>query len=357
MNKPSIISIVGARPQFIKHAPIQLALEKHFRALTIHTGQHYDENMSKVFFKDLGLPSPDYLFDQRETTHQGAQTGKMLAEIEQVLQKESPNLLLVYGDTNSTLAGALAASKLHIPVIHIEAGLRSFNRQMPEEVNRVLTDQVSEMLFCPTDLAVENLNKEGISPLKIFRSGDVMCDMLKLVETKLRPIVSENYYFATIHRPYNTDDPIRMREIFDSFETLKHRVYFALHPRTKSRLLHFEINPDRYQNLVLLEPQSYLGSLSLQKFSQGVITDSGGIQKEAYMLKKRCVTIRKETEWVETLKGGWNRLSFEDLKSISNQFSKPLGIHYPNLYGDGNAADSITENIKNYFFKIDLCAE
>jgi UDP-GlcNAc3NAcA epimerase len=351
LSKPSIISIVGARPQFIKHAPIQLALEKYFRALTIHTGQHYDENMSQVFFKELGLPSPDYLFDQRDTTRQGAQTGKMLAEIEEVLLKETPNLILVYGDTNSTLAGALAASKLHIPIIHIEAGLRSFNRLMPEEVNRVLTDQLSEMLFCPTDLAVENLNKEGIHSSKIFRSGDVMCDMLKLVEPKLRPVVSEKYYFATIHRPYNTDDPQRMKEIFDSFATLNHRVYLALHPRTQARLLHFAIDPDQYRNLVLLKPQSYLDSLSLQKFSQGVITDSGGIQKEAYMLQKRCVTIRKETEWVETLQGGWNRLVFEDLKSISEHFSEPLGIHFPKLYGDGKAAEYITEQIKNYFYK------
>lgn len=350
MSKPSIISIVGARPQFIKHAPVQLALEKYFRALTIHTGQHYDDNMSQVFFRDLGLPSPDYLFDQRETTLQGAQTGKMLAEIEAVLLKEAPNLILVYGDTNSTLAGSLAASKLHIPIIHIEAGLRSFNRQMPEEVNRVLTDQLSEMLFCPTDLAVENLKKEGIEPSKIFRSGDVMCDMLKLVEPKLRPVVSEKYYFATIHRPYNTDDPQRMREIFDSFTTLNHRVYLALHPRTQARLQHFEIDHNQYHNLVLLKPQSYLDSLSLQKFSQGVITDSGGIQKEAYMLQKRCVTVRKETEWVETLLGGWNRLVFDDLKSLSEHFSVPLGVHSSELYGDGKAADCITEHIKNYFF-------
>lgn len=351
MIRPCIISVVGARPQFIKHAPIQLALEKHFRALTIHTGQHYDENMSQVFFIDLGLPNPDYLFDQRENSLQGAQTGKMLSEIEQVLIQEKPDLLLVYGDTNSTLAGALAASKLHIPIIHIEAGLRSFNRQMPEEVNRVLTDQLSEMLFCPTDLAVENLKKEGIESSKIFRSGDVMCDMLRLVEPKLRPVVSGKYYFATIHRPYNTDDPQRLKGVFDSFANLKHKVYLALHPRTQARLHHFEINPNQYQNLVLLGPQSYLDSLSLQKFSEGVITDSGGIQKEAYMLQKRCITIRKETEWIETLQEGWNRLVFDDLKPISSLFSEPLGTHFPELYGDGKAALNITEQIKNYFFQ------
>lgn len=351
MSKPSIISIVGARPQFIKHAPIQLALEKYFRALTIHTGQHYDENMSQVFFRDLGLPSPDYLFDQRETTLQGAQTGKMLAEIEKVLLKETPDLVLVYGDTNSTLAGALASSKLNIPIIHIEAGLRSFNRQMPEEINRVLTDQLSEMLFCPTDHAVENLKKEGILPSRIFRSGDVMCDMLRLVEPNLRPIVSGEYYFATIHRPYNTDDPNRLKEIFDSFSSLKHKVYLAIHPRTQSRLLSFNINPDNYPNLELLEPQSYLDSLSLQKFSKGVITDSGGIQKEAYLLQKKCVTIRKETEWMETLSEGWNSLIFNKLSEIEDLLEESPGTHFPELYGDGKAANAITEMIKKYFFK------
>ncbi len=351
MSKPSIISIVGARPQFIKHAPIQLALEKCFRALTIHTGQHYDENMSQVFFKELAIPNPDFLFDQRESSLQGAQTGKMLAEIEQVLLAEKPNLVLVYGDTNSTLAGAMAASKLHIPIIHIEAGLRSYNREMPEEINRVLTDQLSEMLFCPTALAVENLGKEGIPSSKIFRSGDVMCDMLRLVEDKLRPIVSGKYYFATIHRPYNTDDADRLKDIFDSFASLNHRVYLAIHPRTQARLQKFDINPKKYTNLELIGPQSYLDSLSLQKFSEGVITDSGGIQKEAYILERMCVTIRKETEWMETLNEGWNRLVFDDLHEIGNSFDKKTGVHFPELYGNGKAAEMITKQIKSYFFQ------
>lgn len=350
MSKPSIISIVGARPQFIKHAAIQLALEKSFRALTIHTGQHYDKNMSQVFFRELKIPNPDFLFDQRESTFQGAQTGKMLSEIEQVLISEKPNLILVYGDTNSTLAGALAASKLNIPIIHIEAGLRSYNREMPEEVNRVLTDQLSEMLFCPTDLAVKNLDKEGIISSKIFRSGDVMCDTLRLVEKKLKPVVSGSYYFATIHRPYNTDNPDRLREIFDSFATLDHKVYLAIHPRTMARLQSFEIDPKKYANLELIGPQSYLDSLSLQKFSEGVITDSGGIQKEAYMLKRMCITIRKETEWVETLSEGWNRLIFDDLGRIYDGFKNKPGTHISELYGNGKSAEIITEQIKNYFF-------
>lgn len=350
MKKPTIISVIGARPQFVKHAPVQLSLAYYFNAITIHTGQHYDENMSDVFFKELGIPTPEFLFDQRESSLQGAQTGKMLMEIEQVLLAEKPDLVLVYGDTNSTLAGAIAASKLNIPIIHIEAGLRSFNRQMPEEINRVLTDQLSDMLFCPTDLAVSNLQKEGIHSAKIFKAGDVMCDMLRLVEYKLKPIVSGDYYFATIHRPYNSDDPDRLKEIFDSFENLNHRVLLAIHPRTKAKLQYFNINPEKYRNLELIGPQSYLDSLSLQKFSKGIITDSGGIQKEAYMLKKMCVTIRKETEWVETLKDNWNNLAFENLQNIPDYFAQTPGIHNSELYGDGKAAQSISEQIYNHFF-------
>ena len=350
MSKPSIISIVGARPQFIKHAPVQLALAKYFEAKTIHTGQHYDQNMSQVFFSELAMPSPDFLFDQRENALQGAQTGKMLAEIERILLEEKPNLVLVYGDTNSTLAGALAAAKLNIPIIHIEAGLRSFNRQMPEEINRILTDQVSEMLFCPTQSSVVNLKNEGIADERIYLSGDVMCDTLRLVSHKLRPIVSDKYYFATIHRPYNTDDPDRLRAIFESLESLNHSVLLAIHPRTKARLRQFNIDPEIYENLRLIEPQSYLDSLSLQKFSEGVITDSGGMQKEAYMLRKICITIRKETEWNETLKEGWNRLIFEDFHMMQSYLDRTPEQHFEKLYGDGKAAQSIVEQIYNHFF-------
>lgn len=350
MKKPTIISIVGARPQFIKHAPVQLELQKHFTALTIHTGQHYDENMSHVFFKELGISKPDFIFDQRSYDRQGAQTGHMLTEIEEVLLNETPNLLLVYGDTNSTLAGALAASKLHIPIIHIEAGLRSFNRQMPEELNRLLTDQLSEMLFCPTDLAIENLKKEGINPSKIFRSGDVMCDMLRIVEPSLKRVKSNPYYFATIHRPYNTDDPNRLRTILESLQNLSFEVVLALHPRTKARLNSFGIDPSNFTNIEFIEPQGYLDSISFQNFSEAVITDSGGIQKEAYMLRKKCITIRKETEWTETLEHGWNILNFDNLDQLESLIHKTSGQHFPNLYGDGRAAVSIVNEMLKYFF-------
>ncbi|MBC6367461.1 non-hydrolyzing UDP-N-acetylglucosamine 2-epimerase [Algoriphagus sp. AK58] len=348
---PSIVSVVGARPQFIKHAPIQIELAKFFRAFTIHTGQHYDDNMSKFFFNELGIPNPDYLFDQKDIVRQGAQTGKMLTEIEDVFIEVSPDLVLVYGDTNSTIAGALAASKLMIPVIHIEAGLRSFNREMPEEINRLVTDQLSELLFCPSDQAVRNLNEEGINSSKIFRSGDVMCDMVRILESKLTPKISGDYYFATIHRPYNTDDPDRLKEIFENLSLLKHKVYFAIHPRTKSKLKSFNIDIEHYPNIQLLDPQGYIDSLSLQKFARGIITDSGGIQKEAYLLKVKCVTLRKETEWIETLSEGWNTLIFDNLEEIQSCLDQIPGLHNSELYGDGNSAKYIVETIRNYFFK------
>lgn len=350
MKKPTIISIVGARPQFIKHAPVQLELQKHFSALTIHTGQHYDENMSQVFFNELGISKPDFVFDQRSYDRQGAQTGHMLTEIEEVLLTEKPDLILVYGDTNSTLAATLAAVKLSFPVVHIEAGLRSFNRHMPEEINRIVADQFSEMLFCPSDQAVENLRNEGIASSKIFRSGDVMCDMLRLVEPNLKKPQPNPYYFATIHRPYNTDDPNRLKTILRSFQSLSHEVVLALHPRTKSRLNSFGIDHKVYTNIKFIEPQSYLDSISYQNFSEAIITDSGGIQKEAYMLKKKCITVRRETEWIETLDNGWNQLIFDDLIQLETFISQTPGQHFPNLYGDGKAAKFIVNNILKFFF-------
>lgn len=357
MKRPKIISVVGARPQFIKHAPVQIALEQDFRALTIHTGQHYDENMSQIFFEGLGISKPDFIFDQRDHQRQGAQTGHMLTEIEHVLIETQPDIVLVYGDTNSTLAATLAASKLSIPLVHIEAGLRSFNRQMPEEINRIIADQFAEMLFCPTDLAVNNLRAEGIQESRIYRTGDVMCDMLRLVEPMLCSQREKPYYFATIHRPYNTDNSDRLLDIFKTFNNLSFKVVLALHPRTKSRLNDFGIEISNFRNIELIEPQSYLDSISLQKFSQGVITDSGGIQKEAYMLEKRCVTVRKETEWMETLAQGWNYLVFEDLDAIEGIMKRTTGKHFPDLYGNGKAAIDIKNKIMSHFFNKTLCAE
>lgn len=344
-----IISIVGARPQFIKHAPMQLALQQHFQALTIHTGQHYDENMSHVFFNELQMPKPDYLFDIGGSKPQGEQTGIMMTEIEKVCIAEKPDALLIYGDTNSTLAGALVAAKMHIPQIHIEAGLRSYNREMPEEINRIVADEFAHLLFCPTDAAVENLKKEGITHDRIYRCGDVMCDMVKLMEPRAQAPVDFPYYFVTIHRPYNTDEPARLASILSTLNSLDKKVIFSIHPRTVSRLAQFGIDVQTFENIQFVPPMGYTESISYQKFSDCVITDSGGIQKEAYILGKQCITLRSETEWTETLHNGWNTLVFDDLTQIPNVLQGKPGDYIDGVYGDGHAAASITEIIRNHF--------
>lgn len=344
-----IVSIIGARPQFIKHAPVQIELQKHFTALTIHTGQHYDSSMSDIFFSELKIPAPDYHFSLNHGSQQGMQTAQMMTEIEKVVLEEKPQAVLVYGDTNSTLAGALVASKLQIPVIHIEAGLRSFNKEMPEEINRILTDHVSSLLFCPSELAVENLAKEGIKE-NVLLCGDVMKDMLLLASGFVaHKMPDQPYYFATIHRPYNTDYKERMEVILDTFQALDAPVVFAIHPRTTKKLEDYNIDVKAYDNVMLVPPVGYFDSLSYQKYARGVITDSGGMQKEAYWLKKRCITIRKETEWVETLKDGHNLLVFDDLHLLPGLLQRPpVNDFNEQLYGSGNAAAEITAQILNY---------
>lgn len=343
-----IISIVGARPQFIKHAPMQLQLQKYYQALTIHTGQHYDSNMSAVFFDELKMPKPDFLFDIGGSKPQGEQTGIMMTEIEKVALAEKPDAFLVYGDTNSTLAGALVAAKMHIPLIHIEAGLRSFNREMPEEINRIVADEFAYLLFCPTNGAIDNLKKEGIDHDRIFKCGDVMCDMVKLMEPRSSKPVDYPYYFVTIHRPYNTDDNDRLVLILNKLNNLAKKVIFSIHPRTVARLAQFGIKVEDFSNITFIPPMGYVESISYQKFSDCVITDSGGIQKEAYILGKKCITLRSETEWTETLKNGWNTLVFEDLTLIKSVLESPLGEYIENVYGDGQAATEITEIIRKF---------
>lgn len=340
-----IISIIGARPQFIKHAPMQLELQKYYHALTIHTGQHYDKNMSDVFFNELNIPQPDYLFDIGGSKPQGEQTGMMMKEIEQVCLREKPDALLIYGDTNSTLAGALVGAKMHIPIIHIEAGLRSFNRQMPEEVNRIIADTFATLLFCPTQTAIANIANEGVTNGKVIICGDVMCDTLRMIEAKTEKRLSEEYNFVTLHRPYNTDDKDRLVSILTALNELDKKVIFPIHPRTISRMKDYAIDPNALTNIAFIEPVSYVESISWQKYANCIITDSGGIQKEAYMLKKRCITVRTETEWTETLEGGWNTLIFEDLSQLKSVISRPLGAYKDNLYGDGRAAENIVKTV------------
>jgi UDP-GlcNAc3NAcA epimerase len=340
-----IISIIGARPQFIKHAPMQTELQKRFISKTIHTGQHYDANMSRIFFDELQIPAPDYLFDIGGSKPQGEQTGIMMTEIEKVCSKENPAAILVYGDTNSTLAGAIVAAKMHIPLIHVEAGLRSFNRSMPEEINRIVADEFAHILFCPTQQAIGNLEKEGIVHDKIFLCGDVMCDMLEMIKPKTKRLIGHPYYFATIHRPYNTDDIGHLKKIITSFNGLDKKVVFAIHPRTVARMNEYGLLPSQFENIDFIPPVGYLESISFQMFADCIITDSGGMQKEAYMLQKKCITLRSETEWTETLEGGWNTLLFEDLTCMQSIIDKYPEKYKKHLYGDGKASKEIAELI------------
>lgn len=340
-----IIAIIGARPQFIKHFPFEKACEGRLNLKTIHTGQHYDENMSAVFFKQLRMRKPDYMLDVGSDSH-GVQTAKMMVQIERILLDEQPNGVVVYGDTNSTLAGALVASKLHIPVFHIEAGLRSFNKKMPEEVNRVLTDHVSSGLFTPSKIASDNLEKEGLVE-GIYEVGDIMKDIVVYVKRNnlLKSLNEVNYYYATLHRPYNTDDSSRLKYLLDSFNGLSKKVVFPIHPRTKNNMRAYDLRIEKFKNIEFISPQSYLDNLSYLVYSDGLITDSGGMQKEAYWLKKKCVTIRTETEWVETLEGGNNILLFEDLSCLEKELLK-VNLNWDNnLYGDGNASNKIVNEI------------
>ncbi len=352
-----IITVVGARPQFIKAAVVSRQLKDNFEEIIIHTGQHYDSNMSDVFFEQLGIPKPKYNLGIGSGTH-GKQTGMMLEKIEEILFKEKPDYVLVYGDTNSTLAGALAASKLLIPVIHIEAGLRSFNINMPEEQNRILTDHISKILFCPTQTAVDNLKKEGITN-NVYNVGDVMCDSvlyysklanatLKIQTLNLESIyekkVIDKWYLATIHRAENTFDDKKLLEILKALNELDELVIFPVHPRIKKMV--DDLNKQfQYNNIYFVKPVDYLTMLFLTKNAKKVITDSGGLQKECYILNIPCITVRDQTEWIETLKCGYNTLAkpvYEELKEkIEN--AQIIDSHKINYYGDGDSSKRIVD--------------
>jgi UDP-GlcNAc3NAcA epimerase len=299
-----ILHIIGARPQFIKVGIVDKRMQdvENIKSIILHTGQHYDDNMSQIFFDELEISRPNYNLNVGSGNH-GKQTAEMLSGIEEVLLKEKPDWVLVYGDTNSTVAGSLAASKLHIKTAHIEAGLRSFNRLMPEEINRIATDHISDILFAPTKTAMNLLNNEGLNDKSIF-SGDVMFDSIlfyeKLAEEKIKLhdiIDLQDYYLATIHRQENTNDLKKLQNIFTAFSQLPYPVILPLHPRTRNYLSELKYS----DNIKIINPVSYLEMITLLKNSNKVLTDSGGLQKEAYFLKKQCLTLRDETEWVETL--------------------------------------------------------
>lgn len=346
---PKIIAIIGARPQFIKHYPFEKASSGKLNLKTIHTGQHYDKNMSDIFFEQLNMTKPSYTLDIGSCNH-GAQTGMMMIEIEKIIEKEEPDGIVVYGDTNSTLAGALVASKLNIPLFHIESGLRSYNKTMPEEINRILTDHISNVLFIPSDVAKKNLLKEGIIE-GIFNVGDIMKDLVELLSingTLINNNLLDEYYYVTIHRPYNTDIKTRLQKILEELNKLNKRVIFTLHPRTKNLCIKYGIDLFFFKNIQFIEPQSYFDNLNYLFNSKGLITDSGGMQKEAYWLEKKCITIRKETEWIETLKNQTNKLIFDDLSQVQAELNKVPLKWDKSLYGKGDSAVKIVRLILNY---------
>jgi UDP-N-acetylglucosamine 2-epimerase len=381
-----IVTIVGARPQFVKAGAVNRAIVelnkrgKRIREIWVHTGQHYDYLMNKVFFEELKLPNPDYHLGVGSGSH-AKQTGLILERIEVVLQKEKPEVVMVYGDTNSTLAGALAAAKLKIPVAHVEAGLRSYNQNMPEEINRLLTDHLSTLLFCPTTQSVRNLLKEGIKDgeTKVVKKvGDVMYDSIlyysKIAERKssilkdlglltpnsVRAIRESplhrtpNYYLATLHRAENTDDPKKLKSIFGALNEIgeKTPVILPLHPRTKKMMKVYRLF-SKFKDIRFIEPVSYLGMLQLEKNAKAILTDSGGVQKESYWFGVPCFTLREETEWVETIKSKWNSLVGTEaeriVKKVRHMEVRGRYLKRHGLFGDGKAGEKIVRILMRHF--------
>ncbi len=361
-----IVTVIGARPQFVKAAMVSRAIQsfnarKEKSLLTeviVHTGQHYDDAMSKIFFEEMGIPVPTYDLEVGSGSH-AVQTGNILIKLEQVLLSECPDMVLVYGDTNSTVATALAAPKLGIPLGHVEAGLRSYNRGMPEEINRILTDRVSTLLFCPTQTSEDILRQEGMTE-GVYLTGDVMLDAslyyVAIAETRSNvlerfQLLPEQYYLATIHRPANADVRENMECILRAFSQLRWPVVFPVHPRTKKMidaiLTQGVIGYDPSQ-LLLVDPIGYLDMLLLEKHARTIITDSGGVQKEAYFLRVPCVTLRPETEWVETIELGWNSLCKIVEEEIIEKISAARAGEWVPVFGDGTASSKIVDILLHY---------
>ena len=350
-----IVTIVGARPQFVKAAPVSVELRKKHEEKILHTGQHYDENMSKIFFDDLKIPRPDINLEVGSDSH-ARQTAEIMIGVEEYLLQEKPNLVIVYGDTNSTLAAAVSASKLNIKVAHIEAGLRSFNRKMPEEINRIVADRLSNLLFCPTETAVINLKNEGMVE-GVFNVGDVMFDaalkFAPIAEQKSTILEQESlspgdYLLLTLHRAENTDYFQNMKNIVSALIDSNTQIVFPVHPRTIKYLKKYELYDqlDKSTNVKLLEPVSFIDMIVLEKNAQKILTDSGGVQKEAYFYQVPCITLREETEWVETVEDGWNCIvaaNYEKILDAIKNFS-PCSSQKGH-YGKGNASVELSKLI------------
>ena len=358
-----IVTILGARPQFIKAGTVSRAIMEYnhrvesgkIKEIIVHTGQHFDANMSDIFFNEMKIPKPDYNLDINNLGH-GAMTGQMLEKLEKVLLKEKPDWVMVYGDTNSTMAGALAAVKLHIKVAHVEAGLRSFNMSMPEEINRILTDRISNILFCPTQSAVNNLEREGYKTLdiEIVKNGDVMQDgALFYKDLAVKPdniILNDDYILTTIHRAENTDNPKRLQAIIEAFNEIAKEIQIVLplHPRTKNILTMNNIELSK--KITVIEPIGYLKMVYLIKNSKMIMTDSGGLQKEAFFFKKPCITLRDETEWIELIENNFNVLAGAEYNKILDlyktyEFNTNFDI---DLYGGGKASQKIIDMLINF---------
>lgn len=354
-----LLTVVGARPQFIKAAALSKAIigNDDIEEILLHTGQHFDENMSDVFFKEMQIPAPKYQLKVNGLNH-GAMTGRMLEGIEEVILMEKPDCLLVYGDTNSTLAGALAAKKLNVNVAHVEAGLRSYNMRMPEEINRILTDRISDFLFCPTETAIKNLRKEGFENYDclIENTGDIMYDSMLLFSnysdtyaTRAKSVILNNFVLCTIHRAENTDNIDRLISIINALNVTAetNSIIMPLHPRTKQKMTGMSLHP----NITVLEPLGYFDMLYLLKKCDLVMTDSGGLQKEAFFNGKYCITLRDETEWVELVESNCNKIVGADTKNIQAAFwelNTKMFINSNQYYGDGHAAQKIINSLVKF---------
>ena len=350
-----IISVIGTRPQFIKYAIISKELRKNNQEILVHTGQHYNYEMSKLFFNQLQIPKPDYNLGVGSGLY-GAQIGRMLVELDKIFLKEKPDAVLLYGDTNSTLAGAMASRRFKILIGHIEAGLRSFDRTMPEEINRVITDHISNFLFAPTKTAVNNLKNEGITK-KVFLVGDVMCDILrqnmKIAEKshilKNLNIQPKKYFLTTIHRISNTENVLNLSNILKALSSIDKKIVFPLHPRTERFIKKYDLSKKIGKNVCMIKPVGYFDFVWLEKNAKKILTDSGGIQKEAYLLNVPCITLRENTEWIETIKDGWNILVGAHKEKIVDAIEnfKPSGKQSAH-FGNGSAAKKIVNILDKY---------